>query len=41
MFFFIWITRMIFDWYWNDLDTENDFENNKILQIFINIQPVS
>ena len=30
-FFFNWITRMIFD------DAENNFENNNILRIFINI----
>ena len=38
IFFFIWITRMIFyiDTE-NNMDTENDFENNDILRILINI----
>ena len=31
---------MIFDWYWKikkDMDIENDFENDHILRIFINL----
>ena len=36
-FFFILITRMIMIDTENDMDTENNFENNNILRIFIKI----